>query len=245
MDEYVVFAMLDNAELNGLARKYLECDFQSEKASFTEAVRSHKKIHSSTKSAMQQNRAIYEAKIRKINDHVYQRNEEAERALQQADTQIATKISQFEKEESQLCNPAKRRLLRSKIDTYEIMRKQSQANLMHMKATVAETDARKKANMAQDTMNAANQQVLSDAMHEGDILNLSEAYKQDTVHQLQMAILGKKDLFRSRIDQAEKILRYIQNQTDNLDLLTNEELEEQRQKLAAELTREFENIISD
>lgn len=237
--EYVVYEMLDSPELNGLAQKYLGKDFQSTRTAYTEQMRKIKELHVVEQTAIRDNQIQFETKVQGINEAQYEMNDKADRAISQANRNIDSKIKNLKARLASTSNAGLKRMLEEQLSQLELMQEQGGASRTHMDATKSESVTRAKYDMALDSKHSANEQVLARTSHEQGIMLLAETYRQDTINKLEDQMLSKKDIFKSKLEEAEGKLRYIDSKSATIDLMSYEDLQKYRHDLVSEVSDSF------
>lgn len=112
-------------------------------------------------------------------------------------------------------------------------------SLMHVKATMAETKARRTADTALNEKEDEDVAVLKDISFEGDVFVLATGYEERSLGMIRAALKQAGDALDGQIGQIESKLKYLSEVPANMDFLSSAEVEELRKKVSRRLVDDF------
>ena len=111
----------------------------------------------------------------------------------------------------------------------------SRANIAHLSATMAETGARRRGDTAVSTRQDEDNAVHADMAHERSVFNLAASFEGRSLDRIRSSMRSRTDILNVRIADAQGKLEYIHNVTANADMMSGDQLEGLRKKIAAKL----------
>ena len=130
-------------------------------------------------------------------------------------------------------------LLQNQIAQFEDVGGLAAADLAHMEATEAETEARRKFDTAGKVLTLDNTAALAERDYEQDIYNLAERYETASLDKIRDAMQRCREWRGTQLEQAEKKLAFLKKSSVNVDFLNAQEVEELRRKVAKTISEEI------
>ena len=130
-------------------------------------------------------------------------------------------------------------LLQNQIAQFEDVGGLAAADLAHMEATEAETEARRKFATAGKVLTLDNTAALAERDYEQDIYNLAERYETASLDKIRDAMQRCREWRGTQLEQAEKKLAFLKKSSLNVDFLNAQEVEELRRKVAKTICEEI------
>lgn len=130
-------------------------------------------------------------------------------------------------------------LLQNQIAQFEDMGGLAAADIAHMEATEAETEARRKFDRAGKALTLDNTAALAERDYEQDIYNLAMRYEEASLDKIRGAMHHCRELRGLQLEQAEKKLAFLKKSSANVDFLNAQEVEEMRKKVVKTISEEM------
>ena len=130
-------------------------------------------------------------------------------------------------------------ILQNQVSQYEDVGGLAAANIAHMEATDAETQARRKFDAAGVTLTMENDEALLDRDHEQDVYNRALQYEMASLDKVRGAMNQAKQMQSVVLAQAEKKLAYLKKSSVNVDFLNAKEVEDLRRRMAKTISAEI------
>ena len=130
-------------------------------------------------------------------------------------------------------------VLQNQISQYEDIGGLAAADVAHMEATEAETEARRKFDAAGKALTLDNTAALAERDYEQDIYNLAERYEMASLDKIREAIQRCREWRGTQLAQTEKKLAFLRKSSVNVDFLNAQEVEELRKKVAKTISEEI------
>ena len=115
----------------------------------------------------------------------------------------------------------------------------SEVDELHMKATVAETRARQRADVAIVTKQEDDDEAIKDEMFEGDVYAMASDYENNSLGLVRAAIMQAKMRLEAEVATLEKKLKLLGETPSNLDLLNADEVNALRETISRKLVSGF------
>lgn len=115
----------------------------------------------------------------------------------------------------------------------------SEVDALHMKATVAETRARQRADVAIVTKQEDDDEAIKDEMFEGDVYAMASDYENNSLGLVRAAIMQAKMRLEAEVVTLEKKLKLLGETPSNLDLLNADEVNALRETISRKLVSGF------
>ena len=106
------------------------------------------------------------------------------------------------------------------------------ANILHMDATEAETEARRTYDRAGKTLSMDNTMALLERDYEQDVYNMAKRYEDKSLGRIRESIKLTSMWICEKMAQAKKHLSFLKQKAVNLDILNAEEIEKLRKEIA-------------
>ena len=123
-------------------------------------------------------------------------------------------------------------LLQNQISNYTDVTGLASANILHMDATEAETEARRTYDRAGKTLSIDNSMALLERDHEQDVYNMAKRYEDKSLGRIRESIKLTSMWICEKMAQAKKHLSFLKQKAVNLDILNAEEIEKLRKEIA-------------
>ena len=130
-------------------------------------------------------------------------------------------------------------LLQNQIAQFEDVGGLAAADIAHMEATEAETEARRKFDTAGKALTLDNTAALAERDYEQDIYNLAMRYEEASLDKIRDAMQRCRELRGLQLEQAEKKLAFLKKSSVNVDFLNAQEVEEMRKKVVKTISEEM------
>ena len=130
-------------------------------------------------------------------------------------------------------------LLQNQIAQFEDVGGLAAADIAHMEATEAETEARRKFDTAGKALTLDNTVALAERDYEQDIYNLAMRYEEASLDKIREAMQRCRELRGLQLEQAEKKLAFLKKSSANVDFLNAQEVEEMRKKVVKTISEEM------
>ena len=130
-------------------------------------------------------------------------------------------------------------LLQNQIAQFEDVGGLAAANIAHMEATEAETEARRRFDTAGKALTLDNTAALAERDYEQDIYNLAMRYEEASLDKIRGAMQRCRELRGLQLEQAEKKLAFLKKSSVNVDFLNAQEVEEMRKKVVKTISEEI------
>ena len=115
----------------------------------------------------------------------------------------------------------------------------SRANISHIAATVAETTARRRGDSALSARQDDDNAVHSEMAHVRSVFGLAVNYEGRSLDALRGAMRSKVEVLSTRRQDAKRRLDYIHHASANMDMMSKEDMEMLKRKIAARLGDEI------
>ena len=262
-----VLALLRSPTLNRLARTYCGEDLAALRSRFEGEVQKIKDVDDKYQKRFRDNLKRYEDAIVGV-DETVNRKLKAARAKYDAvskgmDSQrlprLKSQLAEIEREIQKINeriqgkrNPPRydveRRerlqqqqiLLQNQIAQFEDVGGLAAADIAHMEATEAETEARRKFDTAGKALTLDNTAALAERDYEQDIYNLAMRYEEASLDKIRDAMQRCRELRGLQLEQAAKKLAFLKKSSANVDFLNAQEVEEMRKKVAKTIGEEMQ-----
>ena len=123
-------------------------------------------------------------------------------------------------------------LLQNQISNYTDVTGLASANILHMDATEAETEARRTSDRAGKTLSMDNTLTLLERDYEQDVYNMAKRYEDKSLGRIRESIKLTSMMICTKMAQAKKHLSFLKQKAVNLDILNAEEIEKLRKEIA-------------
>jgi hypothetical protein len=123
-------------------------------------------------------------------------------------------------------------LLQNQISNYTDVTGLASANILHMDATEAETEARRTYDRAGKTLSMDNSMALLERDYEQDVYNMAKRYEDKSLGRIRDAINFTGIMRGEKMIQAKKHLSFLKQKAANFDILNAEEIEKLRKEIA-------------
>ena len=130
-------------------------------------------------------------------------------------------------------------LLQNQIAQFEDVGGLAAADIAHMEATEAETEARRRFDTAGKALTLDNTAALAERDYEQDIYNLAMRYEEASLDRIREAMQRCRELQGAMLLQAKKKLEFLKKSSVNVDFLNAEEVEAMRKKVAKTISEEM------
>lgn len=251
-----VMMILKNPVMNELALKYLGEDFSAMRAECSSQIKTVLSMQEETSRRLAENRKKYVQAVEGIDDDVDRKTADAQEKTMAANKDLEKRLSNLEtrRHEKKLAIAALDKKLKSPAVQDEInalnaevseLNKEiervkevvavSRANIAHLSATMAETGARRRGDTAVSTRQDEDNAVHADMAHERSVFNLAASYEGRSLDRIRSSMRSRTDILNVRIADAQGKLEYIHNVTANADMMSGDQLEGLRKKIAAKL----------
>lgn len=255
-----VRALLSSVVLNRLARTYCGGDLSSLRSEFEAEVQKIKDVDDRYQKRIRANLSKYDETVKgadeKVNRNLKAAREKYASVQKQMDPERLEKLKkQLEDIERKIGRIVEKQVqskwdkrdldklqqqqlvLQNQISQYTDMAGLASANVQHMEATEAETEARRTYDRAGKTLTMDNTAALMERDYEQDVYNRAKEYEEKSLGRIRMAI----DLTRQRraeaLGLAQKHLSYIKQKAVNIDFLNAEEIEAMRKEIAKSISQ--------
>lgn len=123
-------------------------------------------------------------------------------------------------------------VLQTQLSQFEDVQGLSGADLAHMEATEAESEARRQFDLAGKNLTIDNDMALMERDYEQDIHNLATQFESASLDAIREAMVNARNIVGSNLSKSEKELMYIKASAENLELMDLEEINALRVKVA-------------
>ena len=251
-----VMMILKNPVMNELALRYLGEDFSAMRAECSSQIKTVLTMQEETSRRLAENRQKYARAVEGIDDEVDKKTAEAQEKTLAANKDLEKRLSNLEvkrcekllaiaalnkklkapaiQDEINALN-AEVQTLNKEIDRVKEVVAVSRANIAHLSATMAETGARRRGDTAVSTRQDEDNAVHADMAHERSVFNLAASYEGRSLDRIRSSMRSCTDMLNVRIADAQGKLEYIHNVSANADMMSGDQLEGLRKKIAAKL----------
>ena len=257
-----VLALLRSPTLNRLSRTYCGEDLAALRSRFEGEVQKIKDVDDKYQKRFRDNLKRYEDAVAGA-DEVVNRKLKTARAKYEAVTKgmdsqrlpkLKAQLAVVEREIARISgkkSPSKwdkrdierlqqqQILLQNQIAQFEDVGGLAAADIAHMEATEAETEARRKFDTAGKALTLDNTAALAERDYEQDIYNLAMRYEEASLDKIRDAMQRCRELRGLQLEQAEKKLAFLKKSSVNVDFLNAQEVEEMRKKVAKTIGEEM------
>ena len=257
-----VLALLRSPTLNRLARTYCGEDLSALRSRFEGEVQKIKDVDDKYQKRFRDNLKRYEDAVAGA-DEVVNRKLKTARAKYEAVTKgmdsqrlpkLKAQLAVVEREIARISgkkSPSKwdkrdierlqqqQILLQNQIAQFEDVGGLAAADIAHMEATEAETEARRKFDTAGKALTLDNTAALAERDYEQDIYNLAMRYEEASLDKIRDAMQRSRELRGLQLEQAEKKRAFLKKSSVNVDFLNAQEVEEMRKKVAKTISEEM------
>lgn len=263
-----VGALLRSMTVNRLSREYCGEDLSSLHSKFEAEVQRIKDVDDQYRGRIKANRRKYNETIAEADEKVnrklkvarerynsYAKNVDSSRIpnlkkqlteVERSIQKILSKKSQSKWDKRDLEALQNRQvILQNQIAQFEDVGGLAAADLAHMDATEAETEARRKVDAANVTLTMANDEALLDRDQEQDVYNMALQFEILSVDKIREAMLRKRELFGMKLSQTEKKLAFLKRSSVGMDFMNAKEVEELRRKVAKSISEEIVEGVSE
>ena len=250
-----VRAFLSSPVLNRLAKTYCGEDLTALQAEFEAEVQKIKDVDDKYQKKVRSNLSKYDETVKGADEKVNKRLKAArdkyksvqkhmdpdrlkkyQAQLEDVERSIKrilgkkTKSNWDKRELERLYN--RQILLQNQFSNYTDVTGLASANILHMDATEAETEARRTYDRAGKTLSMDNSMALLERDYEQDVYNMAKRYEDKSLGRIRltMNLIGGRR--REKIAQAKKHLSFLKQKAVNLDILNAEEIEILRKEIA-------------
>ncbi len=133
-------------------------------------------------------------------------------------------------------------LLQNQLSQLEDITGLAGANLLHMDATEAETEARRAFDKAGKTLTLENDLALLERDHEQDIYNRAREFEAMSLLRISEAIMAARKFRGEVLTTAKRHLDYLKQKAVNIDFLNAEELEALRKEIANSIAKSINEV---
>lgn len=256
-----VKALLDSAVLKRLAQDYGFEDFAALGGRFKSQVEAWAQMEERVQSAKNANREDYYKEMKDLDSDVERKILAAKQKLTASESAISTRVGTIEKSRekatkeleklrkdverlraNKMKSPWQERQLkdaemRLQVEEEKLARQKevaalASANLLHMEATIAESRARNRGDIA--TMEKAERDSALDKeeMREKTYALLAEKWENDTVGRLYRIIKSSRAVYEKSILDAEKRMKYLRKSIQNVEFMDAEDIAALKKKIA-------------
>lgn len=127
-------------------------------------------------------------------------------------------------------------VLQNQISQFEDVGGLVAADLAHMEATEAETEARRKFDLAGKALTLDNDAALLERDYEQDIYNLAAQYETSSLDVIRQGIQQHRMIQANALSQAEKKLAFVRQSSVSMDFMNAAEVEEMRRKISKKIS---------
>ena len=256
-----VMMILKHPAMNELAVKYLGEDFAVLRAECRSRIKTLLEMQKDTSRRLKANRDKYFRAQSGIDDDVEAKTEAAGKMTTSANKELETRLADLEARRDGRTakllelkkRPSKPHTIVNEINSLqeeiialekEIVRVRevvnvSRANVSHIAATVAETTARRRGDSALSARQDDDNAVHSDMAHVRSVFSLAVNYEGRSLDALRGAMRSKVDVLSTRRQDAKRRLDYIHHASANMDMMSKDDLEALKRKIAARLGDEI------
>ena len=132
---------------------------------------------------------------------------------------------------------AQQTTLQTQLSHYEEISGLAAANLAHVEATEAETEARRKYDRAGKSLTMGNDMALLERDYEQDVYNRVREFEKRALDRLRYTMNVRRLSHEHLLGQAQKHLGYLKTKAVNIDFLTAEELADMRRDIAKRISK--------
>ncbi len=253
-----VLLILNDKDINDLAKKYLGEDFTALRAEYQDKVNAILRMHKEQSRRLKANRDKYYKSVAGISEEVEKKNEAASQKIRDSYTLIENKLNQLLKKKENVERKIERiatvRLSNSRtrqeaaelerqlkslerdIETAQERYALARSQVTHLDATVAESSARRKFDTAIETRQTEDNDVHKDMQHESNVFNTANLYEKISLDKIRNALQTRSDILTKAINDAESKLDFMRSTSANMDFLNSKDLEKVREKIAKKLS---------
>ena len=256
-----VKALLDSSVLKRLAQDYGFEEFAALGGRFKSQVEAWAQMEERVQSAKNANREDYYKEMKDLDSDVERKILAAKQKLTASESAISTRVGTIEKSRekatkeleklrkdverlraNKMKSPWQERRLkeaemRLQVEEEKLARQKevaalASANLLHMEATIAESHARNRGDIA--TMEKAERDSALDKeeMREKTYALLAEKWENDTVGRLYRIIKSSRAVHEKSIFDAEKRMKYLRKSIQNVEFMDAEDIAALKKKIA-------------
>ena len=257
-----VLALLRSPTLNRLSRTYRGEDLSALRSKFEGEVQQIKDVDDRYQKRRRDNLKRYEEAVAGA-DETVNRKLKAARAKYEAVTKgmdaqrlpkLKAQLSAVEREIRKIndkkspTNWDKRDLerlqnqqivLQNQISQFEDVSGLAGANISHMEATAAETEARRKFDAAGKALEQADTAANREYIYERAIYDKASQFEEESLDKIRDAMKLRSELLVLQLGQAEKKLVFLKKSAANVDFLNAKEVEEMRKKVVKTINEEM------
>lgn len=252
-----VSAYLRSATLNRLAKTYCGEDLSALRAEFESTVQMIKDVQDRFRARKENNRRKYNEMVADADEKVNRKLKAAKEQysaiakrraadsdrlpklkkeladIERSIERILGKKMQSKWDKRDLENLQNRQVvLQNQIAQFEDLGGLTAANITHMEATDAETEARRKYNRAAETLRDDDVAAQEERDHEQDVFVVASRFEDRSLDRIRQAMQTARQLRGMELAQAEKKLAFLKRSSVNIDFLNAKEIEEMRRKVA-------------
>ncbi len=252
-----VLLILNDTDINDLAKKYLGEDFTALRAEYQDKVNTILRMHKEQSRRLKANRDKYYKSVAGISEEVEKKNEAAGREIRESYASVKKTLDRLEGKRSRInqeidgltrglqgsLTRKKLAQLRSQLDDLEkdidTARQRyslAKSQVAHLDATVAESSARRKFDTAIETRQTEDNDVHKDMQHESNVFNTANLYEKISLDKIRNALQTRSDILTKAINDAESKLDFMRSTSANMDFLNSKDLEKVREKIAKKLS---------
>ena len=260
-----VRAILSSVVFNRLARVYCGSDLSGLRSDFESEMQKIKDVDDRYQKRIRSNIAKYDETVKGADEKVsrrlkaardkynsYQKNADPKR-IDNIKKQIADndrEIDKITKNKSRSPWQSRRKkdleernvLLQNQLSQLEDISGLAGANVLHMDATEAETEARRVFDNAGKTLTLENDMALLERDHEQDIYNRAREYEDKSLLRIRNAIMAARNFRGEALAMAKRHLGYLKQKAVNIDFLSAEELESLRKEIANGIAKSINEV---
>ena len=263
-----VGALLRSVTLNRLARTYCGEDLSALRGEFEAAVQYIKDVQDRFRERKDKNRRKYNEMVADADEKVnrklkaakekydfYAKNVDTSRIpnlkKQLADIELKIqknlgKKSRTKWDERDLKELQARQVsLQNHLAQFEDIGGLAAANVAHMEATDAETEARRKFNRAAETLRDDDIAAQEERDHEQDVFTVASRFEDRSLDRIRQAMQNARQIRGAELAQCEKKLAFLKRSSVNVDFLNAQEVEEMRRKVAKTISAEIIEGVSE
>lgn len=130
-------------------------------------------------------------------------------------------------------------LLQNQIAQFEDVGGLAAADIAHMEATEAETEARRKFDVAGKTLEQADTAANREYIYERAIYDKASQFEADSLDRIRDAMQRYREMYSVMLVRAEKKLAFLKKSSANVDFLNAQEVEEMRKKVVKTIGEEM------
>ena len=256
-----VRAILKSVVLNRLARTYCGEDLSRKRSEFEGEMQKIKDVDDKYQKRIKGNLKKYGETVKGVDADVDKKTKAARAKYESLQKQISPdRLNLLKKQltdiETKIEKNLRKKHMRSKWDERDLEKLEQQqiliqnqiaqytdisglasAGSMHMEVTEAETAARRKYDLAGQTLTMDNTVALMERDYEQDVYNRLREFENESLGRIRSAMNMHRNVRAEALAKANKHLSYLKQKAVNLDLLTAEEIESMRKDIAKSISK--------